>query len=205
VLMDQNGQSRGVGFVRMDTHHNAIQALQAMDQYIIDQKYPPLLVKLAQRRVPRRFWQDNQQNNSMNNGGQGNKPQNVGRSNKQKRYYPNQQQRSMPAMNQMSGGGVQPQKRGYYRPRNMNKGGYPSQQPQAQAQQQQQPRRQYYAQQQPMYADAGPYGMPAYGQHAAAYGAPPPQVHQPMAPSNVLPSNPPMQGSKRNQSFGTYE
>jgi len=187
--------------------------LQAMDQYIIDQKYPPLLVKLAQRRVPRRFWQDNQQNNGgqQRSGGNsmmnGNKPQNVGRSNKQKRYYPNQQQRSMPAMNQMSGGGVQPQKRGYYRPRNMNKGGYPSQQPQAQPQQpqQQQPRRQYYAQQQPMYADAGPYGMPAYGQHAAAYGAPPPQVHQPMAPSNVLPSNPPMQGSKRNQSFGTYE
>lgn len=47
VLMDQNGQSRGVGFVRMDTHHNAIQALQAMDQYVIDDKHPPLLVKVC--------------------------------------------------------------------------------------------------------------------------------------------------------------
>merc|ERR1712113_821706 len=67
VLMDQNGQSRGVGFVRMDTHHNAIQALQAMDQYVIDDKHPPLLVKLAQRRVPRRYW--NSQNRNQNQGG----------------------------------------------------------------------------------------------------------------------------------------
>merc|ERR1719361_1097831 len=66
VLMDQNGQSRGVGFVRMDTHHNAIQALQAMDQYVIDDKHPPLLVKLAQRRVPRRYW-----NNQNRGGGMG--------------------------------------------------------------------------------------------------------------------------------------
>ena len=51
VLMDQNGQSRGVGFVRMDTHHNAIQALQAMDQYVIDDKHPPLLVKVESRRI----------------------------------------------------------------------------------------------------------------------------------------------------------
>jgi len=69
VLMDQNGQSRGVGFVRMDTHHNAIQALQAMDQYVIDDKHPPLLVKLAQRRVPRRYW--NSQNRNQNQGNQG--------------------------------------------------------------------------------------------------------------------------------------
>merc|ERR1712113_1009216 len=66
VLMDQNGQSRGVGFVRMDTHHNAIQALQAMDQYVIDDKHPPLLVKLAQRRVPRRYWNSQNRNNQNN-------------------------------------------------------------------------------------------------------------------------------------------
>merc|ERR1719361_3132756 len=74
VLMDQNGQSRGVGFVRMDTHHNAIQALQAMDQYVIDDKHPPLLVKLAQRRVPRRYWNNQNRNQSGvggNNRGQG--------------------------------------------------------------------------------------------------------------------------------------
>jgi len=64
VLKDQNGQSRGVGFVRMDTHHNAIQALQAMDQYVIDDKHPPLLVKLAQRRVPRRYWNNQNRNQS---------------------------------------------------------------------------------------------------------------------------------------------
>merc|ERR1719242_2272668 len=74
VLKDQNGQSRGVGFVRMDTHHNAIQALQAMDQYVIDDKHPPLLVKLAQRRVPRRYWNNQNRNQSGvggNNRGQG--------------------------------------------------------------------------------------------------------------------------------------
>merc|ERR1712113_369591 len=73
VLMDQNGQSRGVGFVRMDTHHNAIQALQAMDQYVIDDKHPPLLVKLAQRRVPRRYWnsQNQRQNKKYQNQGGG--------------------------------------------------------------------------------------------------------------------------------------
>eukprot|EP00485_Elphidium_margaritaceum_P000978 CAMPEP_0202693988 /NCGR_PEP_ID=MMETSP1385-20130828/7965_1 /ASSEMBLY_ACC=CAM_ASM_000861 /TAXON_ID=933848 /ORGANISM="Elphidium margaritaceum" /LENGTH=502 /DNA_ID=CAMNT_0049349757 /DNA_START=260 /DNA_END=1768 /DNA_ORIENTATION=- len=64
ILRDKNGQSRGVGFVRMDTHHNAIQALQAMDQHIIDDKHAPLLVKLATRRIPRRYW-----NNGQNRGG----------------------------------------------------------------------------------------------------------------------------------------
>jgi len=51
VLLDRNGQSRGVGFVRMDTHHHAMQAMQAMDQYVIDSKHPPLTVKLVQRRL----------------------------------------------------------------------------------------------------------------------------------------------------------
>ena len=46
MLKDQHGQSRGVGFVRMDTHHNAIQALQAMEHYVINDKHPPLLVKV---------------------------------------------------------------------------------------------------------------------------------------------------------------
>merc|ERR1719242_2519288 len=78
VLKDQNGQSRGVGFVRMDTHHNAIQALQAMDQYVIDDKHPPLLVKLAQRRVPRRYWNTQNRGQNTQGGGRGPKPPNTG-------------------------------------------------------------------------------------------------------------------------------
>merc|ERR1712113_969015 len=40
-----------------------------MDQNVIDDKHPPLLVKLAQRRVPRRYW--NSQNRNQNQGNQG--------------------------------------------------------------------------------------------------------------------------------------
>ena len=46
VLKNDQGESRGRGFVRLDTHHNAIQALQAKDQYVIDDRYPPLSVKV---------------------------------------------------------------------------------------------------------------------------------------------------------------
>ena len=46
VLKNEDGGSRGVGFVRLDTHHNAIQALQGMDQLVIDDRYPPLSVKV---------------------------------------------------------------------------------------------------------------------------------------------------------------
>eukprot|EP01083_Nonionella_stella_P263652 895396_1 len=42
--------SKGIGFVRMDTKQNAIQALQALNQYIIDNKLPALFVKFAERR-----------------------------------------------------------------------------------------------------------------------------------------------------------
>mmetsp|Transcript_38519 Transcript_38519/g.34083 ORF Transcript_38519/g.34083 Transcript_38519/m.34083 type:complete len:517 (+) Transcript_38519:212-1762(+) len=112
VLMDQNGQSRGVGFVRMDTHHNAIQALQAMDQYVIDDKHPPLLVKLAQRRVPRRYW--NSQNRNQNQGG--------------KKNYNNNQGGMGGGMNNNMGGNRDnknkkrnsPNNRKYYSPKNYN-------------------------------------------------------------------------------------
>eukprot|EP01083_Nonionella_stella_P236351 830212_1 len=140
VLLDQNGQSRGVGFVRMDTHHNAIQALQAMDQYVIDDKHPPLLVKLAQRRVPRRYWNSQNRNNQGGNrGGMGNNRDKYNKNKKKKnspgrKYYPKGNYN-----NDMGGGNMgmhmgnkqSPNKRGYYRPRqqggnrgnNMNQGG----------------------------------------------------------------------------------
>merc|ERR1712113_1254318 len=136
VLMDQNGQSRGVGFVRMDTHHNAIQALQAMDQYVIDDKHPPLLVKLAQRRVPRRYWNSqnrNQGQQNRNQGGMGG--QNKYNKNKKKKnspgrkYYPKGNYNQMGDNNPMNMGGnmgnkQSPNKRGgYYRPRQQGGGG----------------------------------------------------------------------------------
>eukprot|EP01084_Bolivina_argentea_P127657 225713_1 len=54
ILMNKNGQSRGKAFVRMDTHHNAIRALQLMDQCIVDDKLPPIAVKLAERFKPQK-------------------------------------------------------------------------------------------------------------------------------------------------------
>ena len=50
ILKNQYGQSRGVGFVRLDTHNNAIQAIQAMNGYVIDNKYSPLIVKVCKYR-----------------------------------------------------------------------------------------------------------------------------------------------------------
>lgn len=112
VLKDQNGQSRGVGFVRMDTHHNAIQALQAMDQYVIDDKHPPLLVKLAQRRVPRRYWNNQNRGNGGgmaqgNRGGRGGRGRGRGRGRNKGRYQQkdNRQQQYGQQMPQMAGMG----------------------------------------------------------------------------------------------------
>jgi len=98
VLKDQHGQSRGVGFVRMDTHHNAIQALQAMDQYVIDDKHPPLLVKLAQRRVPRRYWNTQNRGQNTSQGGRGGKSgmQMNGNNNRGKNKRGNQNRRYAP-------------------------------------------------------------------------------------------------------------
>jgi len=140
----------------------------------------------------------NKYNNNANK--QGMQGKNKGK----KQYYPNQSggRGAMPSMNM--GGQPQQQKRGYYRPRNMNKGQYGGQQPQPQ---QQQRRQQYYPQPSPMgYGDA-PYGMPTYGQpHAAAAYAHP---QQPMAAPNVMSANPPPnvsnQGPKRNQPSGNWE
>jgi len=224
VLKDQHGQSRGVGFVRMDTHHNAIQALQAMDQYVIDDKHPPLLVKLAQRRVPRRYW--NTQNRNQNNqGGRGPKPQGAGgmnngrgkkRNSPNRRYAPKgayrQQQGQMgqgmgamdyaggaPANGGQYGGGGNynrgsPNKRGYYRPRQ-----YKQQKPQYQ------PRRQPNQAAQPYFAAAPtamyaaePYGMPQYAQPAYAQN-----IHMTAAAAiSNPPPNPanPAAGPKRNKS-----
>jgi len=228
VLMDQNGQSRGVGFVRMDTHHNAIQALQAMDQYVIDDKHPPLLVKLAQRRVPRRFWQDGQQNGQRRNGQQNNHQNKYNNANKQgmggqknmgrnknngknspnRKYYPNQNrsQNSMPSsMNNM--GGPQNAKRGYYRPRNQGyKQGQNANKGQYGQQQQRRGGGPPYFPQAPMYGDA-PYGMPSYGQ--APQGPYAANLHPQMTASNVMANNAPPnvsnQGPKRNKSLGDWQ
>jgi len=202
VLKDQNGQSRGVGFVRMDTHHNAIQALQAMDQYVIDEKHPPLLVKLAQRRVPRRYW--NNQNRGMggaigtnrgrgNRGGRGRGRNNKGRyqqkQNRQQQY--GQQMPQMAGMAQMGmadmGGNMMgnmggkrgnPSSRGYYRPRQQQ---YKQNQPKAQYQQRRNPQGG-----QPYFPTAmydAPYGIaPQYPQAAYAQN-----MH--MAPAMNQPQN----------------
>jgi len=63
ILNDIEGKSRGVGFVRMSTHLNAVNALQARDNYIINPNLPPITVKLAQRRMPKRILQLQKQNN----------------------------------------------------------------------------------------------------------------------------------------------
>jgi len=233
VLMDQQGQSRGVGFVRMDTHHNAIQALQSMDRKVIEKNHPPIEVKLAQRRVPRRFWQENGGQNQgqggrnqqgRNQGGNktqgGNKQMGGGRNKKQNSYgSPNRKYgySGQPRQNQMGGGAPmnnmggpqQPRSRGggqggYYRPRYNNKGGY--------GQQQQRGRGgggSPYFPQAPMYGDA-PYAPMGYAQPGPpAQFAPMPQAMQ--APSsNVMSSGnaPPVssnQGPKRNKPIGNWE
>eukprot|EP00484_Ammonia_sp_Unknown_P029513 CAMPEP_0197036642 /NCGR_PEP_ID=MMETSP1384-20130603/14093_1 /TAXON_ID=29189 /ORGANISM="Ammonia sp." /LENGTH=472 /DNA_ID=CAMNT_0042466839 /DNA_START=293 /DNA_END=1708 /DNA_ORIENTATION=+ len=147
ILCDQNGVSRGVGFVRMDTHHNAIQALQAMDQYVIDDKNPPLLVKLAQRRIPKRYWNQNNRNNQpggmgmgMGGGNKRNQQQkggmgrggnrNLMNKGKKNQYYSPKGRMGMDGGQNMGGpmgqnqGGLggqnknSPTKRGYYRAKN---------------------------------------------------------------------------------------
>jgi len=207
VLKDQNGQSRGVGFVRMDTHHNAIQALQAMDQYVIDEKHPPLLVKLAQRRVPRRYW--NNQNRGVgggaigNNRGRGNRGgRGRGRNNKgryqQKQNRQQQYGQQMPQMAGMGGqmgmgdmGGNMMGNMGGKRGNSSHRGGYyrPRQQQYKQNQQkaQYQQRRQPNQGGQPYFPTAmydAPYGIaPQYPQAAYAQN-----MH--MAPAMNQPQNP---------------
>eukprot|EP01083_Nonionella_stella_P085622 237465_1 len=141
VLKDQNGHSRGVGFVRMDTHHNAIEALQAMDSYVIDDKHPPLLVKLAQRRVPRRYWNAQNRNQNQNQGNRqrhqgqqgmgGPRDKKKGRNSPNRKYYPKGGYRhgaggDIGGAMGMGGGipsgqhhnrGSPSKQRGYYRPR----------------------------------------------------------------------------------------
>jgi len=208
VLKDQNGQSRGVGFVRMDTHHNAIQALQAMDQYVIDDKHPPLLVKLAQRRVPRRYW------NNQNRGGQGMVGQGGGRGGRANRggrgRGPNKRRQYQQKTNRQQAGGYgaagmgapqmagmelnpmggmgggnrnSPSKRGFYRPRQQY--GKQGQQQKGQYtpnQQRRQPNQGFPTAMYPQY-DA-PYGMAAPQYPQAAYA---PNMH--LAPTmNAGPS-----------------
>jgi len=213
VLKDQNGQSRGVGFVRMDTHHNAIQALQAMDQYVIDDKHPPLLVKLAQRRVPRRYWNNQNRNQGIgqNNRGQGGRGNRGGRgrgkqnrrqyqqkTNRQQQQY-GQMPSAMTGMGQDLGGPMASMggsmggnmgakrgmtaNRGYYRPRQQQRMGGNQQK------QQYQPRRNPSQGGQPYYPAAmydAPFAAMAPQYPQAAY---PQNMHMPMnQPQN--PANP---------------
>merc|ERR1712113_925078 len=107
-----------------------------MDQNVIDDKHPPLLVKLAQRRVPRRYWNSqnrNQGQQNRNQGGMGG--QNKYNKNKKKKnspgrkYYPKGNYNQMGDNNPMNMGGnmgnkQSPNKRGgYYRPRQQGGGG----------------------------------------------------------------------------------
>jgi RNA recognition motif-containing protein len=137
VLMDQHGKSRGVGFVRMDTHHHAIAAIQARDQFVCEDNHPPLSVKLAQRRVPRRHF------NGGPNPNQRPSPSNLGpdldspgpnvkklknKRNAPKKYYPKHNQptaamganmENMPSPMGPNTMSRSPGKR-YYRPRQQN-------------------------------------------------------------------------------------
>lgn len=55
ILRNENGQSRGVGFVRLDTHVHAMNALEQRDGHVCEDGAAPLVVKLAQRRK-RNYW-----------------------------------------------------------------------------------------------------------------------------------------------------
>merc|ERR550532_1870607 len=94
-----------------------------MDQYVIDDKHPPLLVKLAQRRVLRRYWNNQNRNQSGvggNNRGQGRGNRGGrGRGGNNKRRY---QQKSNRQQQQRMGG---QQKAQYQQRRQPNQGGQP--------------------------------------------------------------------------------
>jgi len=197
----------------MDTHHNAIQALQAMDQYVIDDKHPPLLVKLAQRRVPRRYWNNQNRNQGIgqNNRGQGGRGNRGGRgrgkqnrrqyqqkTNRQQQQY-GQMPSAMTGMGQDLGGPMASMggsmggnmgakrgmtaNRGYYRPRQQQRMGGNQQK------QQYQPRRNPSQGGQPYYPAAmydAPFAAMAPQYPQAAY---PQNMHMPMnQPQN--PANP---------------
>lgn len=87
ILRNDSGQSRGVGFVRLDTHVHAMTALQDRDGFICEEGAAPLVVKLAQRRKRNNYGNWNHTDGrSLPRQGGGREPTSPGQSGRNPRY-----------------------------------------------------------------------------------------------------------------------